>query len=441
MFEESRPLVELPAGLDAQPAPGVTRLLSWNMNQRIAAWPHLVEVARAAHVDVALLQEAGQPRGQVLDEVATWPDKDDKISWRTQFYRYTGERRVWCSALASLRTPPGRSNPEQGTRLGEAKWPTPCPPPRGWTTRPQPWQPTSRILLSMKAMSCVLPFRSAVSNSPCSAAQFLVPSIREITAGLTLLGGLSSSSDPPRSVPMTHRTTNTKMTAPQPIAFFCELTDRPGAAGCCPPGASRADIEGSPSAPLWGASGVSARSDAVASSIDRPERISLSTSDAGAGLVSGGDGDTDGVVVEVGGSSSVRRSASSMGDPESTTMRHPAKYSGSTNNAPSGAVCTTCFGRSAAATVMVRRAASGVPGTVHGVGLDEAESRRSIDPDGEEGRRFVGTGVPALSSMPESRTARAVSTKAITTRRTSAYTVTGSTCGGPSLGLDWTPEP
>lgn len=67
-------------GLDAPPSPGVTRLLSWNMGHRIAAWPYLVEVGRAAHVDVALLQEAARPRDAVLDEVTTWPRADDKNS-------------------------------------------------------------------------------------------------------------------------------------------------------------------------------------------------------------------------------------------------------------------------------------------------------------------------------------------------------------------------
>lgn len=115
----------LPADLPARPAEGFTRLLSWNMGHRVAAWPYLVELARAARVEVALLQEAARPRGGTLDEVTTWPDKHDTDAWRTRVY--ADERRYWCAAIVWFPwTSPLEVAPEPRTRLGDADWLTPA---------------------------------------------------------------------------------------------------------------------------------------------------------------------------------------------------------------------------------------------------------------------------------------------------------------------------
>lgn len=125
MPEESRPRVELPAGLDAPPAPGMTRLLSWNMSHSIASWPHLVEVARVANVDVALLQEAGQPKGIDPSTVTTWPSMDDAESWHT-WDRPDSVGRRWCAALAWFEWSRVHVQPEVRTRIDQANWDVPA---------------------------------------------------------------------------------------------------------------------------------------------------------------------------------------------------------------------------------------------------------------------------------------------------------------------------
>lgn len=72
---------------------------------------------------MALLQEVGRPRDAILDEVTTWPDKDDKISWRTRVY--TGERRPWCSALAWFDWSQVTVEPEPRTPFSDAHWEDP----------------------------------------------------------------------------------------------------------------------------------------------------------------------------------------------------------------------------------------------------------------------------------------------------------------------------
>lgn len=117
--------VELPPELPRRPAEGRTRLLSWNMAHRLAAWPRLLEIARAAHVDVALVQEAPRPRGPILGDISTWPSKNESDSWRTTVY--TGERRFWCSAITWFEwTQPVQVEPEARARLGDAGWETPA---------------------------------------------------------------------------------------------------------------------------------------------------------------------------------------------------------------------------------------------------------------------------------------------------------------------------
>ena len=45
------------------------RVVSWNINKRQEPWDELVRMARAGDADLALVQEAGSPPGDLVDLV------------------------------------------------------------------------------------------------------------------------------------------------------------------------------------------------------------------------------------------------------------------------------------------------------------------------------------------------------------------------------------
>lgn len=117
--------VDLPDGLNHPPADGVVRLLCWNIAHRQSAWERLVSLARAAHIDIAMLQEASRPRADdVTSVVSTWPDAADKDAWHT-WDRPDSPGRRWCSAIAWFPWSRVEVEPEALTRLSEANWDVP----------------------------------------------------------------------------------------------------------------------------------------------------------------------------------------------------------------------------------------------------------------------------------------------------------------------------
>ena len=57
-------------------------VVSWNVNKRVEPWRELVRMARKGDVDLALLQEAGSPPGDLIDLV----EYDDKVFWNRHLY-------------------------------------------------------------------------------------------------------------------------------------------------------------------------------------------------------------------------------------------------------------------------------------------------------------------------------------------------------------------
>ena len=58
------------------------RLVSWNIFKRWQPWRQLAEMARQGEVDVALLQEAGSPPGDLVDTV----QYEDDVLWKRHLY-------------------------------------------------------------------------------------------------------------------------------------------------------------------------------------------------------------------------------------------------------------------------------------------------------------------------------------------------------------------
>ena len=57
------------------------KVVSWNIAKREQPWHELVQMAREGHADVALLQEAGGPPGELVDTVA-YPEGASEVGER-----------------------------------------------------------------------------------------------------------------------------------------------------------------------------------------------------------------------------------------------------------------------------------------------------------------------------------------------------------------------
>ena len=60
----------------------VIKVVSWNIGKRTEPWRELERMAREGDVDVALLQEAGRPPGEVVNRV----EPEDQVRWNRQLY-------------------------------------------------------------------------------------------------------------------------------------------------------------------------------------------------------------------------------------------------------------------------------------------------------------------------------------------------------------------
>ena len=58
------------------------RLLTWNINKRDQSWRELVQMADDGNADLALLQEAGSPPGDLVH----WVEYEDAVFWNRQLY-------------------------------------------------------------------------------------------------------------------------------------------------------------------------------------------------------------------------------------------------------------------------------------------------------------------------------------------------------------------
>ena len=58
------------------------RVVSWNIAKRWEPWRELVEMARRGEVDVALLQEAGSPPGDLVNTI----EFEDDVLWSRHLY-------------------------------------------------------------------------------------------------------------------------------------------------------------------------------------------------------------------------------------------------------------------------------------------------------------------------------------------------------------------
>ncbi len=58
------------------------RVVSWNVGKRQEPWRELVRMARDGDADLALLQEAGSPPGDVVDRI----EYDDQVFWNRHLY-------------------------------------------------------------------------------------------------------------------------------------------------------------------------------------------------------------------------------------------------------------------------------------------------------------------------------------------------------------------
>ena len=60
----------------------MVRIVSWNVNRKLQPWRTLVEMAERGEADVALLQEAGEPPG----ELSRLIEYDDHVFWNRSLY-------------------------------------------------------------------------------------------------------------------------------------------------------------------------------------------------------------------------------------------------------------------------------------------------------------------------------------------------------------------
>lgn len=58
------------------------KVVSWNIGKREKPWHELDEMVRNGDVDVALLQEAGSPPGNLIDLVPY----EDRVFWNRHLY-------------------------------------------------------------------------------------------------------------------------------------------------------------------------------------------------------------------------------------------------------------------------------------------------------------------------------------------------------------------
>ena len=58
------------------------RIVSWNIAKRWEPWRELAEMARRGEVDVALLQEAGNPPGDLVNAI----EFEDDVLWSRHLY-------------------------------------------------------------------------------------------------------------------------------------------------------------------------------------------------------------------------------------------------------------------------------------------------------------------------------------------------------------------
>ena len=58
------------------------KVVSWNIGKREKPWRQLVQMAREGDADLALLQEAGSPPGDLVD----WIEYVDEVFWNRQLY-------------------------------------------------------------------------------------------------------------------------------------------------------------------------------------------------------------------------------------------------------------------------------------------------------------------------------------------------------------------
>ena len=58
------------------------KVVSWNIGKRKKPWRQLVQMAREGDADLALLQEAGSPPGDLVH----WIEYMDKVFWNRQLY-------------------------------------------------------------------------------------------------------------------------------------------------------------------------------------------------------------------------------------------------------------------------------------------------------------------------------------------------------------------
>ena len=60
----------------------MVKVVSWNIGKREQPWRELVQMARDGAADVALLQEAGSPPGDVVDRI----EYVDRVFWNRHLY-------------------------------------------------------------------------------------------------------------------------------------------------------------------------------------------------------------------------------------------------------------------------------------------------------------------------------------------------------------------
>ena len=58
------------------------KVVSWNINKRVQPWHEMVLMARDGDADVALLQEAGSPPGDLAHPI----EYEDRVFWNRHLY-------------------------------------------------------------------------------------------------------------------------------------------------------------------------------------------------------------------------------------------------------------------------------------------------------------------------------------------------------------------
>ena len=58
------------------------KVVSWNIARRLEPWRWLVRMAADGEADVALIQEAGSPPGELIDLI----EYEDNVFWDRQLY-------------------------------------------------------------------------------------------------------------------------------------------------------------------------------------------------------------------------------------------------------------------------------------------------------------------------------------------------------------------